>query len=156
MSPADIERENKALVARWFEEVWNRGRADLIDELRAPDAVAIGLGEGNEESRGEAPFKIFYSNLRQTLPDLHVQIHDILAEGDKVAVRITAEGTHTGSVLGPPPSGRRVRFGGILIVRLSGGKIAEAWNSLDQLGLLKQLGAIPAEGLREDFLITRP
>ena len=150
------ERENKALAARWFEEVWNRGRVELIDELRAPDTVATGLGEGRAVSRGGSAFRAFYFNLRETLPDLRVVIEDMVAEGDKVAVRLTLEGTHTGAALGPPPTGRTVRLSGIVIARFSGGRIVEAWNCLDQLGLLKQLGALPEGALREDFLITRP
>ena len=85
---ATTETENKALVRRWFEEVWNRGHEESIEQMRAPDAVAIGLGEGNQESRGQAPFKAFYTNLRGTFGDLRIEIEDIIAEGDKVVVRL--------------------------------------------------------------------
>jgi len=114
------------------------------------------LGDGAAESRGDAPFKVFYSNLRQALPDLHVTVDDLLAEGDKVAARVTLEGTHTSAVLGPPASGRKVRFGAILIARIAGGKIAQAWNNVDPLTLLKQIGALPPGTIRENFLTTRP
>jgi predicted ester cyclase len=100
---SSLETRNKALVQRWFDEVWNHGRAELIDEMRAADAAATGLGEGTAESHGAAPFKIFYFNLRQTFPDLHLTIEDILAEGDKVAVRIVMEGTHSSPILGLLP-----------------------------------------------------
>ena len=95
-----IEDENKALLHCWFEEVWNRGREELIEQLRAPDTRATGLGEGNRESLGYAPFRAFYSNLRRTFPDLHVTVEDIIAEGDKIAVRISMAGTHMGDALG--------------------------------------------------------
>jgi steroid delta-isomerase-like uncharacterized protein len=155
MSPAPrIEDQNKALIRRWFEEVWNQGCEEVIDELRAPDTVATGLGEGNQESRGHAPFRIFYANLRGTFPDLHVTIDDMIAEGDRVGVRITLEGTHIGDVLAPA-TGRKVKFSGIVIARIADGKIAEAWNNLDQLGMLKQIGAIPAGAGPDRFLTER-
>jgi predicted ester cyclase len=155
-SSSAIETENKVLVRRWFEEVWNQGRADLIDELRAGGAVSIGLGEGKSESRGDTPFKIFHSNLRAAFPDLHVHLDDVLAEGDKVVVRFTFDGTHRGDALGVPPTGRKVSFIGMLMARIAEGKIAESWNSLDQLGLMLQIGALPAGSVRQNFLITRP
>ena len=74
--------EDKALVTRWFDEVWNQGRTDLIDQLRAPDAVATGLTEGYAKSRGKGPFEAFHANLRDAFPDLHINIEDMIAEGD--------------------------------------------------------------------------
>ena len=148
------EDENRALVRRWFEEVWNRGREELIEQLRAPDTRATGLGEGNRESLGHAPFRAFYSNLRRTFPDLHVTIEDIIAEGDKIAVRITMAGTHMGDALGTAPTGRTVSFGGIVMARIVNGRIAEAWNNIDQLGILKQIGALPADSRPDRFLTT--
>ncbi len=146
MPAAANEAENKALVRRWFEEVWNQGREQMIAQLRSPNTIATGLGEGGGESRGHEPFRAFYSNMRHALPDLHIKIEDIIAEGDKVAVRITAEGTHLGDGFGIAATARRVKFAGIVIARIADGKIAEAWNSLDQLGLLKQIGALPESG----------
>ncbi len=149
------ETTNKALIRRWFEEVWNGGRTDLIDELRAPDTQATGLGDAGSMSRGDAPFRVFYSNLKEAFPDLHIRIDDMLAEGDKVAVRLTLAGTHMGPALGPLPTGNRVEFGGIIIARIQDGRIAEAWNSLDQWAILKQIGAVPQHNVRENFLTTR-
>jgi steroid delta-isomerase-like uncharacterized protein len=150
------EAANKALLRRWFEEVWNGGRADLIDRLRAPAAIATGLGEGNAAVLGDAPFKTFYSNVRETFPDLNVTVEDMVAEDDKVVARISVQGTHTGTALGPAPTGRRVSFGAIVMARIADGKIVEAWNSLDQLAMLKQIGAIPPGAVRDNFLFTRP
>lgn len=150
------EAENKTLIRRWFDEVWNGGRTDLIDDLRAADANAVGLEEAPSVSRGDGPFRVFYSNLKGTFPDLHIRVEDILAEADKVAVRIVAEGTHRGAVLGPQPTGNRVAFSGIVIVRIVDGRIVEAWNSIDQLAILKQIGAVPVNSIRDNFLTTRP
>jgi predicted ester cyclase len=78
------------------------------------------------------------------IPDLRVTIEELVAEGDKVAVRRSYEGTHRGELLGIPPTGKQVRIGGISIFRLTEGKIAEHWEQLDRLALMQQLGVIPA------------
>jgi steroid delta-isomerase-like uncharacterized protein len=150
-APTKTETENKALIQRWFEEVWNSGREDLIEQMRSPDMVATGLGEGLQESRGTAPFRAFHANLRDTLPDLHITVEDVIAEGDMVSVRISLDGTHMGDALAPA-TGRKVRFAGIVMARIANGKIAEAWNSLDQLGLLRQIGALPGQPGPDRFL----
>jgi predicted ester cyclase len=146
------EAANKALIKRWFEEVWNQGRQEVIEQLRAPNAMGTGLGEGNTKAQGAAEFTVFFLNLRGTFPDLHVSIEDILAEGDKVAVRFSVEGTHGGAALGVTPTGRKVRFSGMTIARIAAGKIVEGWNNLDQLGLLTQIGALPANPGADRFL----
>jgi steroid delta-isomerase-like uncharacterized protein len=146
---------NKRLIARWFEEVWNQGRADLIDEMRAPETIATGLAGGSQESRGAEPFKAFYNNLRLALPDLHLTVDDMLGEGDKVAVRISIAGTHMGDALGVQPTGNTVRFTGIILARIEDGKIAQAWNSLDLLSLLKQIGAVSDPSGPDRFLLGR-
>ena len=149
---ASIESENKVLMRRWIEEVWNHGHEELIEEMRAPDTVSRGLGEG--ESRGQAPFKAFYHNLRGTFKDLHLKIEDVIAEGDKVVLRFTAKGTHNGDLLAPA-TGRRVTFAGVIIARIANGKIAEGWTNIDKLGILRQIGALPADSGPDPFLTTR-
>jgi steroid delta-isomerase-like uncharacterized protein len=145
------ESENKNLVRRWFREVWNEGRTDLIDELRSPQAVSTGLT--GAASQGEEHFKSFYFNLREAFPDLHVTVHDLLASEDKVAARLTLDGTHTGLPFGKA-TGRKIQLDCMLFVRIANGKIVESWNSLDQFGLLKQLGFL-AEDSHADFLTKR-
>src|SRR5215472_12493201 len=105
-----IEERNKALIRRWFDEVWNQRRADLIDEFRASDAVASGLEEGRTESRGKTPFEAFHSNLSAAFPDLRMTIEDMVAEGNKVAIRLRADGTHDGSAFGVQATGQPVTF----------------------------------------------
>ena len=78
------------------------------------------------------------------IPDLRVTIEDLVAEGDKVAVRRSYEGTHQGELLGIPATGKQLQVGSISIFRLVDGKIAENWEQLDRLALLQQLGVIPA------------
>ncbi len=156
MEPArSAESGQKVLVRRWFEEVWNQGREELIDELRAPDSVGIGLGETPVAVHGLSGFKVFYNNLRSALPDLHVTVEHLIGEDDMVAARIQVEGTHMGPGLGVPPTGNSVRFSGILIARIADGRIAESWNNIDQLGLLRQVGAIPSDAGPDRFLSRR-
>ncbi len=84
--------------------------------------------------------------LTTAFPDLHLTIEDEIAEGDKVVTRVTARGTHQGSFMGIRPTGKRAVVTGIVIDRFANGKTVEAWNNLDDLGLLQQLGVIPAPG----------
>ena len=146
--------QNKGLVRRWFKEVWNEGREATIDELFSDAGVGYGLGDTETEVRGRAQFKVFVRNLRGSLPDIHISVEDIMGEDDKVMVRILLEGTHSGSGLGVPPSGRRIRIAGIVLVRISKGQIVEGWNSWDQLGLLRQIGALPSAKGEDQFLST--
>lgn len=150
-----MSEANKALVRRWFEEVWNQGREETIDELFGASAVGYGLGDTDVTTRGPAEFKIFANNLRGALPDIHMKIEDCIAEGDKVTVRLTVDGTHKGAQLGVPPTGRRIRIAGIVVVRIANGQIVEGWNSWDQLGLLRQIGALPAQKGPDQFTTAR-
>lgn len=147
-----MSEQNIAAVHRWFEEVWNQGRESAIDELFPADAVAHGLGDSEQDVHGPDEFKPLVANIRGALPDTHIKIDDILVDGDRVAVRITLQGTHTGQGLGVPPTGRKVSIQGIIIVRLVDGRISEGWNSYDQLGLLRQIGALPGPAQRDTFL----
>jgi len=133
----------KTIVHRWFNEVWNEGREETIDELTGPGAVGHGLGEG-PDAIDAASFRVFWRNMRSALPDINIRIEDTIAEGDRVVVRLVLEGTHRGDGLGVAASGRRVSIAGVVIVRFVDGVMAESWNSWDQLGLLRQIGAIPA------------
>jgi steroid delta-isomerase-like uncharacterized protein len=143
------------LIHRWFDEVWNHGREDTIDELFAPDGIAHGLGEAGSGARGPEAFKIFLRNMRSALPDAHVRIEDTIVEGDKAVVRVVLKGTHRGPGLGLPPSGKPVSISGMVMVRVAGGQIAEGWNNWDQLGLLQQTGALPAPETQDRFLASR-
>lgn len=144
----------KTLIHRWFNEVWNQGREETIDELCAPEAIGHGLGEGDADTHGPAGFRIFLHNMRTAFPDVHFTIEDTIVQGDKAVVRLIFKGTHIGDGLGLPPTGNSVTLAGIVIVRVAAGQITEAWNSWDQLGLLRQIGAVPAPGA-DRFLEAR-
>lgn len=146
-----MSEANKAIVRRWFEEVWNQGREETIDELFAIGGIGYGLGDTDVPTRGPAEFKLFANNLRGAIPDIHMTIEDIMAEGDRLTVRITVEGTHKGNQLGVAATGRRIRIAGVVIIRIEHAQIVEGWNSWDQLGLLRQIGAIPVAGNPDRF-----
>jgi len=135
--------ENKALVRRWFDEVWNQGRAASIDEMLTSDAVVHGLGPS---LRGPSEFKPFQAMYRGAFPDIDIQVDDMLAEGDLVAARWSGVGTHRGDGLGFMATSKRAQFKGLTIVRVRDGKIVEGWNSFDQLGMLQQLGVVTLPG----------
>lgn len=138
-----MPKENDELIRRWFEEVWNRGREEAIDELFGEEGVAHGLaGEGGAELRGPAGFKPFFRSFREAFPEVEVVVEDTVSEGDKVAARCTVRGRHRGDTLGVKATDSPVEFHGICIVRIADGKIAEAWNSFDFMSMYRQLGAL--------------
>jgi steroid delta-isomerase-like uncharacterized protein len=142
----------RLIVQRWFDEVWNQGRESSIDEMFAPEGVGHGLGEGEADVHGPAEFKSFWRNMRAALPDVQIHIQDMVVEGDRVAVRVFLEGTHSGDGLGSKATGRLVRVAGIVIVRVVDGQIVEGWNSWDQLGLLQQVGLLARASEPDRFL----
>ena len=132
---------NKALLRRWFEEVWNQGRAEAIDELFAADGIAHGLSDDAEGSlKGPGGFKPFHETFRGAFPDIEVTVEDMIAEGDKVAARCAVRGQHAGDHLGVAATNAPVDFTGVAIVRIRDGKIVEAWNNFDFMKMNRQLG----------------
>jgi steroid delta-isomerase-like uncharacterized protein len=134
-----MSTENKALVRRWFDQVWNRGRTETIDEILSERSVVHGLGP---QLRGPAEFKPFHAAYRDAFPDVNIQIEHLVAEGDLVAVHWKATATHKGGGLGFAATNKPVTFGGMALVRVEGNKVVEGWNNFDQLGLLQQIGAV--------------
>jgi steroid delta-isomerase-like uncharacterized protein len=135
--------ENKVLLRRLFEEVWNHGNLAAVDELLAADYV---LHDPAMLIRGPEGFKAYVSAFRAAFPDIHATIEDQIAEEDKVAMRFTVRATHQGEFQSLPPTGKQVILTGIDIQRIADGKIAENWVNLDALGLLQQLGVVPPPG----------
>ncbi|HWS56277.1 MAG TPA: ester cyclase [Pyrinomonadaceae bacterium] len=144
-----MSEENKAVFRRWFEEVWNRGRAEAIDEMFAADGVAHGLaGADGAELRGPADFRAFHGNFRTAFPDIEVTVEDVIAEGDKVAGRCSARATHRADSLGFAATDRGVEFEGMCIARIRDGQIVEAWNTFDFLTMYRQLGLLDLDAAR--------
>ena len=136
--------ENKAIARRWGEEVWGKGSLAAIDELFATDFVF------NYPPPGVAPDREAYKQTvtmyHVALPDIQYTVEDMVAEGDKVAVRWTGRGTQKGEFMGIAPTGKPVTITGISILRIAGGKIVEEWTEEDILGVLQQLGVFPPPG----------
>ena len=136
--------DNKAVIRRLIAEVYNEANLDVVDELVAPDvfdhaAVA-------EHQHGIDAFKHVMEWVREFSSDVHYDIDDIITEGDKVAVRMTQSGTHTGTVRGIPPTGKRFSVDYVHWFRLADGKVAELWAVRDDLTRLEQLGLTPRLG----------
>ncbi|MBA3716105.1 MAG: ester cyclase [Pyrinomonadaceae bacterium] len=133
--------ENSELIQRWFDEVWNKGRSEAVDEMFAADGIAHGLGEAGVDVRGPAAFKPYFEKLRGAFPDFELTVEDTISEGDKVAARWTARMTHGGDHLGLPATGNRVEVSGMSIIRVRDGQIIEGWNNWDVMGMMQQIGA---------------
>lgn len=135
---------NKALVAAYFQTIWNEGRFDeesrFVDQdviVHAPPITGIPSGIAG-------PLAIV-GTFRAALPDIHLVNDDLFGEGDTVIQRWTARGTHTGEPLfGAPASGAPLTMTGINEFRIAEGRIVERWGVMDATGLLRQLGLVPA------------
>jgi steroid delta-isomerase-like uncharacterized protein len=140
--------QNKVTVRQMVEEIFNRGNLSRIDEFLAPDFVEREeLPPGIPRNR-EGVMQ-FLSIFRSAFPDFQATIDDMVAEGDKVVIRQTFSGTHKGEFMGIPPTGKRVSYGVIDIIRLADGKLVEHWGQMDTMGMMQQLGAAPAPGQGE-------
>ena len=136
-----MSEANKRLVLRWFEEVWNNGRAEAIEELFAENGIAHGLSEDPDNPvRGPKDYRPFHSMLRGAFPNIKVVVEDMIAEGDKVTARCLVQGKHEGDHLGIEATNQEVDFTGITIVRIADGQIVEAWNNFDFSKMNKQIG----------------
>jgi steroid delta-isomerase-like uncharacterized protein len=135
--------DNKATARRWYEEVFNAGNLDLIHELFAPNFVDHDPVNPLPGLEGVRQVVGMY---RGAFPDLHITVEDWVAEGEKVVTRFRAQGTHKGPLMGIPPTEKQVTVTGIDMLGFEHGKISEHWGNRDDLGMLQQLGAVPAPG----------
>ena len=142
--PGDLSEASRRL----FEESFNEGKVDLIDQLVAPEAVNHDPATPVQlrELRGPEVLKRTVSMYRGAFPDVRIVVDDVIAADDKVVLRWHSEGTHRGRLEGLAPTGARASVTGIGIDRWKDGKIVEAWTEWDNLGLARQLGAAPPEG----------
>jgi predicted ester cyclase len=134
--------DNKALVRRFFEEVFSKGDFVAADEILAANHVNHFPGNPPGLPSGAEGYKQLLAMYRAAFPDLHAAIEDQFAEGDKVVTRTTSTGTNTGSLFDMYPTGKSVVVTGITIDRIAGGKIVESWGNFDQLGLMQQIGLL--------------
>jgi steroid delta-isomerase-like uncharacterized protein len=144
----EMDETGMAVCRRWFEEVWNEGREDLMPQLAAEDVIAHGIAGPDDVAHGlEAGFKPMYRTLRGAFPDIHFTVDEIIGSGELAAARWSMRGTHRGGDLGMPATGKQVAITGMTFVRVTNGKIAEGWNNWDMMGLMNQIGANAARAV---------
>jgi steroid delta-isomerase-like uncharacterized protein len=137
-----MSEQNKAQIRRVIEEIYNRGDLAVVDEVAASDLV---IHASSQEIHGREGAKQYVAALRAGFPDLRLTVEEQIAEGDMVVTRWTARGTHRGEFQSVPPTGREIRLTGTDIYRVIDGKVVECWAHVDELGLMRQLGAVEAD-----------
>jgi steroid delta-isomerase-like uncharacterized protein len=133
---ASMSTHQKESVIRWFEEVWNKGRRDVIDEMLSPDFV---VHEGELTTKGPEGFKIFFDRMRAAFSDIHVTPHEAVSEGEYACLRWSVTMRHTGDGLGMPATGKKLGTTGMSLIRFHNGRFAEAWQNWDMLGVMEQI-----------------
>jgi steroid delta-isomerase-like uncharacterized protein len=134
---SDLLETNKAVVRRFIDEVFLRGSFEAVDELLTQDFTPHTWGS---VPPGRDGLKEAIGRVRSGISDARMTIDDIIAEGDRVAVRLTSSARHTGDFMGMPASGKRYEIGEIHIFRLRDGRVAEHWHQADFMGMMRQLG----------------
>ena len=135
---------NKATVRRMIEQVWNEHRLDLIEEFFSEDIIQHVAGYPS--SSGLEAIREATAMGLNAFPDQQITIEGEIAEGDTVAAHWTATGTHKGEIFGIPPTGKQFTHAGMTFYRLANARIVETWFLADYLGLMQQLGVVPALG----------
>jgi len=145
-----MSADNKAIVRRLYEEVWNKRKLEVIDEIISP-SHALQASNIFGSSIGPEAYKrnalLFFAGY----PDLHWTIEDTIAEKDKVVACWTISGTHKGDYLGVPATNKKVSVEGITIHHITNGKIMDSYVSWDIWGMMQQLGVVPALGQTKSF-----
>ena len=140
--------ENKAVARRFVEEAINRRDLDVLEEIFAAEFVDHTAVPG--QAPGVEGLKQFFAMMDAGLPDFRATVEDVVAEADRVAVRFTLRGTHSGDFMDVPLTGKQVRMPGLDILRVENGKITELWGQEDVFGLMQQLGAMPSPDQSEE------
>ena len=136
--PATDLGGNKAIVRRFIDEIFLGGNFDSVDELLTEDFTPHTWGSMQP---GRDGLKEAIQRVQSGISDERMEIEDVIAEGDRVAVRLTSSATHTGDFMGMPATGKRYQIGEIHIFRVEDGRVAEHWHQADFMGMMKQLGA---------------
>src|SRR5450755_2912435 len=124
MEEKSMSESNRALMRRWFAEVWNNGSTDAVNEMMHEDGIAHGLsGKDGNPIIGPEGFRAFHAQFRGAFPDIKVNVDDMICEGDKVAARCSVSATHSGDTLGFAASNKPIDITGITIIRVKDGKI---------------------------------
>ena len=135
--------ENKELMRRFIEEVWNKGNLSVADEVFHPEATSP---SAPQLPPGPEGVRMIATMFRSAFPDFHMTIEDLIAEQDIVVARFVQGGTHQGAFMGAAPTGRAVQFTEIGMLRVAGGQVVESWYETDMLGLYQQIGLVQPPG----------
>jgi steroid delta-isomerase-like uncharacterized protein len=149
-----MSEQNKTMVRRLFDELWNKGNLPVADELIAPtythhDASTPDVGRGPESEKKRVTL------YRTAFADMRLTIEDLIAEGETVVARWTCRGAHKGDLNGIAPTGKQIAISGVSVVRFTGGKMVEGWINWDALGLMQQLGVVPELGKAKSATAVR-
>jgi steroid delta-isomerase-like uncharacterized protein len=136
-----MSEQNKAIARRFYEEVFNKQNVNAIDDVCAPNFVDHSAMPG--QAPGAEGLKQIFGMYLKGFPDIRVKIEEMIAERDLVATRFTGEATHRGELFGTPATGKNMTFNGIDIIRVTNGKVVEAWHQGDDMIALMQLGIKP-------------
>jgi steroid delta-isomerase-like uncharacterized protein len=140
---------NGTLIRKWFNEVWNEGREATIDDMCAKEAVGHGQTHDGSDIVGPDHFKEFWRAFRAAFTSMHVEIHQTIEQGEMAMARWTITMMHTGQFLSIESTGKRITATGMSVQRFADGKIVEAWDNWDQLGVMVQLGAVSLDTFSE-------
>jgi len=132
--------ENKNLIRR-YQEAYNSGKLDELDQILAPNLISHNHMPG--APTGLVGAKVVHQGLLAAFPDAGTKVEELLAEGDRVVMRGTVTGTHKGSFMGAPPTGKSFKVATMSVFRIANGKIAEHWGVVDGTGVMQQLGLMP-------------
>ena len=135
------------VLRRWFEEVWNQGRVETIDELFPTNAVLWGTGRPDASSRGPEEFRAFHQAMLKNFSDMHIELEGTVQAGDMAYTRFTVTATHSGHDMGMAATGKTIKLVGMCALRAQDGKIVEGWNVWDQMGLARELGVLGPQAL---------
>ncbi len=136
-----MSEANKNLAREWFERVWNQKSEAAIDRMFHPDGKCYGFPKPDAVLTSPEDFKVIHRSFCGAFPDLHIEIEELVAEGDVVAVRWQITMTHRGDHLGIPASGKRASLSGASFIIVKGAQITEGWNYMDLQAMLMQLRA---------------
>lgn len=134
--------DNKQVVSRIWDEIWNLGKLEVCEEVFSDDYFGH---LPMMDVHGPEQFRQLVRAYRNAYPDVHLTVEDIFGMGDRMAVRWVSRGTHLGEMMGIPPSGGKIEIMGISLFRVENGKVAEEWEGFDTLKMMQQIGALPAQ-----------
>jgi predicted ester cyclase len=136
-----------ALMRRWFQEVWNEGKENTIDEMFPRNSVMWGVSRPDASSRGPEEFRAFHQAMRKVFTDMHIELEDVVQQGDIAYTRFKVTARHSGEGFGMAATGKTITLVGMCALQAANGVIVEGWNVWDQIGLARELGLLGPQAL---------